>query len=320
VSAFAISFAEPILLVALLVVPLGFAAQRAEARRRRRYAVRFPAAATLASVVRLAPAWRRRLPPLLMVLAAVSLALALARPQRTVAVPVEQAAVMLVTDGSGSMAAEDVSPTRLDAAKKAANSFLDRVPDQMQLGMVGFATTAHTVVAPSVQHEQTRAAIAAIDADGGTATGDALDVALDALESRRNKAGSRAPAAIVLLSDGKVTSGSDPITAAERAKRLRIPVYTVALGTPDGIVQPDPFQPPINVPPDPETMRQIASTSGGLAFEVSDGDELDQIYERLGSQLGTREERRDIAAVFAGAGFLLLLGGLGAGLRWRGAF
>jgi Ca-activated chloride channel family protein len=317
---FAISFAEPLLLLALVLLPFWFLAQRAAVRRRRKFAIRFPAAATVAGVMRAAPAWRRRLPTALLTLAAIVLVFALARPQATVAVPVEQAAVMLITDGSGSMAATDVKPTRLDAARDAAKRFLDRVPDGMQVGAVGFATTAHTVVAPSLRHDQVRAAIASLDADGGTATGDALEVALDALESRRNREGQRAPAAIVLLSDGKTTSGSDPLAAAERAKRLRIPVYTVSLGTPDGVVQPSPFQPPINVPPDPQTMREIAATSGGLAFEVDDGDELDQIYEKLGSQLGTRDERRDIAAGFAGAGLLLLLGGLGTGLRWRSAF
>jgi Ca-activated chloride channel homolog len=226
--------------------------------------------------------------------------------------------VVLVTDGSGSMAADDVSPSRLAAAQRAAERFLDRVPEELLVGFVTYSSQVDAVIEPTAEHDLVGAAIDTLRAEGGTATGDALSAALDRLEARKGDDGRRAPAAIVLLSDGKTTEGSDPLAAARRAGQLDIPVYTVALGTPDGVVSGGPFRPPIPVPPDPQTLREIAERSGGRAFEVEDAAELDRVYERLGSRIGTRRERREVSAAFAGAGLLLLLGGLGTGLRWRG--
>ncbi len=311
------SFAAPLNLLALAVLPLLAGALVLARRRRRRYAVRFPALAVLAGVTARAPAWRRHVPPALLALAAAVLALALARPQATIAVPIERASVVLVTDKSGSMAATDVAPSRLAAARQAAGRFLDRVPDSLLVGFVGYATATEQAIAPTTDRAPVRASLAALRASGGTATGDALDAALDRLEARRARGGRVAPAAIVLLSDGETTDGGDPLAAAERAKRLEVPIYTVALGTADGVV-PGPQGEPLAVPPDPETLRQIAQRSGGQAFEVDDGAALDHVYERLGSRIGTRRERREISAAFAGGGLLLLLGGVGTGLRWRG--
>jgi len=311
------SLAAPTYLAAALVVPLVAALWAWQSRRRRRFAVRFPGATVIAGVLGAAPAWRRRVPPALLACAALLLAVALARPQASVAVPVERASVMLVTDESGSMSATDVEPSRLDAAKQAARSFIDRVPDRLLVGFVGYSSEVQTQLEPTVEHETVESAIDGLRADGGTATGDALTAALDRLEARRGKDGAIAPAAIVLLSDGKTTDGTDPSIAAARAAKLKIPVYTVALGTPDGVVT-GPMGEPIPVPPDPATLRAIAEQSGGRAFETGDAGELDQVYEQLGSRIGTRTEEREVSAGFAAGGLLLLLGGLGTGLRWRG--
>ena len=127
----------------------------------------------------------------------------------------------------------------------------------------------------------------------------------------------RPPSAIILLSDGKTTEGSDPVEAAREAARLKIPVYTVALGTPDGVVPGGPAG-YIPVPPDPETLREMAQVSGGQAFEVDDGDELQGVYEKLGSSVGTRPEQREITAGFAGGGLILLLAAFGSSVYWRG--
>jgi Ca-activated chloride channel homolog len=311
-----VSFASPIFLLALLLVPLGVAAQVAARRRRRRYAVRFPATATVAAVMARTPAWRRRLPAALLALAVAVLALALARPQTTVAVPVQQATVVLITDTSRSMGAVDVEPSRIEAARRAAQRFLDRVPEQMRVGLVAFSSSPHTVERPTRDRESVRAQLDALTADGSTATGDALDVALDSLGKRDAKQ-RRPPAAIVLLSDGKTTDGKDPVEVARRAADLKVPVYTVALGTPQGTVPGGPFGQPLPVPPDPETLRRIARVTGGDAFDVADGDELDRIYQKVGSQVGTKPERREITAGFAGAGLVLLAGGVAAAVRWR---
>jgi Ca-activated chloride channel family protein len=310
------SFAEPLRLAALLLVPVAALLWAVERRRRRKFAVRHASAAVIGSIAAAAPAWRRRLPPTLFAAAAIALAVALARPQATVAVPLERASVMLVTDESGSMLARDVEPSRLEAVQGAASSFMKRVPDRLLVGFAGYSASVRSLVEPTTDHDAVRRTIDALRADGGTATGDALTAALDRLQARRAKDGRVAPAAIVLLSDGATTAGSDPLDAAARAAKLHIPIYTVALGTADGTVT-TPQGEAIAVPPDPETLRRIAARSGGRAFTVSDADELDRVYEQLGSRIGTRKEQREVSAAFAAGGLALLLGGLGTGLRWR---
>jgi Ca-activated chloride channel family protein len=316
VTVVALSFASPGYLLALGLIPLLGAAMLYSRRRRRRYAVRFPGVPTLAAVAGRGPGWRRRVPPLLLMLAIAALALALARPHDTVAVPVERASVMMILDTSRSMQATDVDPDRMRAAQESAERFLDRLPGQLQVGVVAFSDSPHTVLEPTRDRDQVRGTIAGLSADGGTATGDALNAALRVLPQRQgNKR--PPPAAIVLLSDGATTTGADPVQAAREAGRRRVPVYTVALGTPDGTV-PGPLGRPQPVPPDPATLRRMASASGGQAFAVDDADVLNSVYERLGSQIGTRPERREVTATFAAAGLLLLGAGAAAGLRWRG--
>jgi Ca-activated chloride channel family protein len=303
------SFAAPLFLLGLLVVPLGLALHALAQRRRRRFAVRFPGVPIAALAMPAGSRWRRHVPSALLALAAAGLVTALARPETTVAVPVEQASVVLVTDTSRSMTATDVAPDRLDAARRAAESFLDEAPDELRVGAVAFSDVARTLMPPTTDHEQVRAALAGLSADGGTATGDGLASALESLETGED----RPPAAVVLLSDGKQTAGRDAVAVAQEAGRLEVPVYTVALGTPDGVVDGN-----LRVPPDPEALQQIAEASGGQAFEASDGDQLTAVYERLGSQLGTREETREVTAAFAAAGLLLLGGALIGSVRGFG--
>jgi Ca-activated chloride channel family protein len=307
------SFQAPLFLLGLAVVPLALGALALARRRPARYVVRFPALPTLARVAPRGPRWRRIVPPALLCLALSGLALALARPETTVAVPVEQASVVLVTDTSGSMSATDVEPSRLDAAKDAAERFLDRVPDELRVGLVAYADAPNTVLRPSDDRDAVRAAIERLGAEGGTATGDALDSALRALGTRD---GDSPPAAVVLLSDGATQSGRDPADVARDAAGAGVPVYTVALGTADGQVESNGRI--LRVPPDPEALREVAQLSGGAAFAAEDADALDEVYERLGSQIGTREEKREISAGFAAAGLLLLGGSIAASLRWRG--
>jgi Ca-activated chloride channel family protein len=301
------SFAAPLFLLGLLALPAGLALHLLAQRRRRRYAVRFPGAPVAAMAAPVEARWRRHVPSALLGLAAAGLVLALARPETTVAVPVEQASVVLVTDTSRSMTATDVAPDRLTAARSAAESFLDEAPEELRVGAVAFSDTAHVLQPPSTDHEQVRAALQSLAADGGTATGDGLAAALQSLEGGGER---RPPAAVVLLSDGKQTAGRDAVEVAQEAGEQRVPVYTVALGTPDGVVDGV-----LRVPPDPEALRQIAQASGGQAFEATDGDELSAVYERLGSQLGTREETREVTAAFAAAGLLLLGGALAGSVR-----
>jgi Ca-activated chloride channel family protein len=249
-----------------------------------------------------------------------ALALALAKPQKTVAVPVERASIMLVTDHSRSMMAEDVDPTRLAAAKRAAQTFLDQLPPGVRVGVTTFSDVPDGTQMPTRDHALVRRMVNAQIADGGTATGDALQVALDTLEREpRGADGRRPPSAIVLLSDGTTTTGRDPVTVAEAARALRIPVYTVALGTRDATVPNPGFGPPLlSVPPDPETLRKIAEASGGRAYSAQDDQQLSTIYKTLGSQLGTRDVEREVTAAFAVGGLVLLLGAAAASTRWAG--
>jgi Ca-activated chloride channel homolog len=306
-----VSFASPLFLAALVVVPLALGAQLLARRRARRYAVRFPAVATLAPLLPRVPSWRRQAPLALFLASLAAFALALARPHATVAVPREQASIVLVTDVSRSMLAEDVEPSRLEAARDAAQRFLEEVPDEARVGAVAFSTDPHTVEAPTDDHNKIADLIDALAADGGTATGDALDAALQLVDA---PGGGRPPAAIVLLSDGETTTGRDPVEVAREAKRLNIPIHTFALGTSEGIIQ-TPDGSLIPVPPDPETMRRIADVSGGRSFAVEDADELAGLYRDLGSRVATEKEEREITAAFAGGGALLLLGAAAFGVR-----
>jgi Ca-activated chloride channel family protein len=309
------TLAAPTYLLALLAIPAIAAAYALARNRRRRYAVRFPATAVLSRIGQ--PRWRRILPPALLAASAAVLAVAMAKPQATVAVPVEKASVMLVTDESGSMSATDVDPSRLAAAQSAADSFLDKAPKKLLVGFVGFSSQTNAVVEPTLDRDQVRSALQSLQADGGTATGDALGAALDRLAARRGKDGKQAPAAVILLSDGKRTEGSDPLAAAQRAKQLGIPVSTVALGTSDGIVQ-GPQGQVLSVPPDPGTLQEISRITGGTFTETADASQLEGVYKKLGSKVGTKRVEQEVSSSFAAAGLVLLLAGLGTGLRWRG--
>jgi Ca-activated chloride channel family protein len=231
------------------------------------------------------------------------LAVALARPHATVAVPKEQASIILVTDVSRSMLAEDVDPSRLEAARAAAQRFLQEVPDEALIGAVAFSTDPHTVEEPTDDHDEIEALIDGLNADGGTAAGDALAMALRMADG---PAEDRPPAAIVLLSDGETTTGMDPIPVARQARRLGVPIHTVALGTRAGTIR-TPDGTLLPVPPDPETMERIAELSGGRAFQVDDAGELAGLYEDLGSRVATETEEREITAAFAAGGLVLLL-------------
>jgi Ca-activated chloride channel family protein len=302
------SFQAPLFLAGLAVVPLALVALVLARRRPAKYVIRFPAAATLAPLVKRSRV-RRNVPPALLMLALAALAIALARPEATVAVPVEKASVMLVTDTSGSMNATDVAPNRINAAKAAADRFLKKVPEQLQVGLVAYADGPHTVLRPTQDRAQVQSTLDALTADGGTATGDALNSALAAL-------GNQKPAAIVLLSDGASKTGADPAAVAQKARAANVPIYTVALGTADGVVEAGGQL--LSVPPDPEALKQVADLSGGKAFTAEDSDALDEVYETLGSRIGTRKEKREVSAGFAAFGLLMLGGAAFTTLRWRG--
>jgi Ca-activated chloride channel homolog len=296
------TFAHPMLLTGLALIPILVALYVRTERRPHSFAP----AALLPSVVRSRAGWRRHAAVVGYGAALAALVVSLAKPQTTVAVPTEQARVMIVTDRSGSMLAEDVAPNRLAAAKKAAGTFLDAVPDKVRVGAVAFNQRAEVLQSPTRDHDAVREALASVKAAGSTATGDAIKSALGALDGD-------APAAIVLLSDGKSVRGSDPVQAAQEAKQRKIPIYTVALGTATGTINGG--EP---VPPDPQTLAQIAKVAGGHAFTARDVDALDQVYERLGSQVATEKRKLEVTNLFAGGALGLMLLSALSSIRWLG--
>ena len=313
------SFGDPLVLLALVALPLLVALYVVHERRRRALAAAFAAPALRPSVAPESPSWRRHAPMLAVALALAALIFAAARPQRTVAVPVERASIMLASDVSGSMVATDVQPNRLVAIKRAARRFVDEVPDDVNVGILAFNHRPLLLQSPTKDRELAEAAIESLTASGRTAIGDAIAASVGTL--RRPGAGRRTPAAIVLLSDGTSTRGSDPLTAARAAKRQRVPIYTVTLGTDEGtITVPRRGGGTVTrrVPPDPESLARVARASGGQAFTADTASGLSRVYERLGSQLSHRDEKRQVTSAFAGGGLLLLLAGVAMSLRWFG--
>jgi Ca-activated chloride channel homolog len=181
-----VSFQAPAFLIALALVPLAAMGYAVAQRRRRTAADAFAAPAVRASALPRTPGWRRHAPIALYGLALAALAIALARPEATVAVPAEQATVVMAFDRSGSMRATDVAPSRLAAMQSAAARFLDRVPAKVKVGAVAFNGRTAVLEAPSTDRAPLRAAIEAIEAKGGTASGDGLSAALDLI--RRGQA------------------------------------------------------------------------------------------------------------------------------------
>jgi Ca-activated chloride channel family protein len=307
----------PLFLLVLLAVPLAAALYLRRERRVRAGRDAFANPALAAAVVPDRPGWRRHVPLIAYMLALVALSVALARPQVAVSVPVDQARIVLVTDQSGSMAAQDVAPSRLDAARKAAGDFLKRVPARVQVGLIVYNQGARILAAPSRDRDAIRTALSSIQPAGSTATGDALTLAIKTAQQAALPGAKPPPAAVVLLSDGKSVRGSDPLDAARAAGRAKIPIYTISLGTAQGTI-PKKGGGTVNVPPDPETLKRIAELSKGDSFAVQDAGRLTTVYERLGRQLTRKKTHRQITAGFAGGGLALILVGAGMSLWWFG--
>lgn len=316
------TLAWPLGLVALAAVPLALAAHLVLRRRRARYAVRFTNLAVLAGVAAQRRSWWRRVvPPALFLAALAACAVALARPQVTRSAPREQATVMLTLDTSGSMRATDVEPTRLAAAQAAVRAFLDQLPKRFRVGMVAFSGEAQLVAPPTTDRQLVLSALGYLLPDRGTAIGDAIARSVEAARSATGPGppparASESPVAILLLSDGYQTAGVlQPLDAARRARAARIPIYTIALGTPSGTISFNygGFERRIPVPPDPETLREIARLTDGQFFNVTDAGRLKRIYESLGHRVGRVPAKEEFTYAFAAAAAGLLIAAAAAG-------
>jgi Ca-activated chloride channel family protein len=280
-------------------------------RRRRTQAARFATPALYPNVVARGPGRLRHVPVVVLLVALTVLLTGFARPHATISVKREEATVLLALDVSRSMTANDVQPTRLAAAQAAARRFLEEVPDAYQVGVVTFATRANVAAAPTEDRDFASAALSQARSGEGTALGEAIVLSLQAAGRVQTEDGERPPAAILLISDGAQTVGRvTPVQAARRARTADVPVFTVALGTPEGIVQrrlTGGFTERIRVPPDPASLRRVATTSGGEFFAVPDAGELRRVYEQLGSRIGNRDKHAEVTVAFAGGGMALLL-------------
>ena len=352
------SFLAPELLVGLVLLPIAVLSYIWLQRRRTRYAVRFTNLALLSNLTPQRPAWRRHLAPALYLAAMAALLVSLGRPTMVMATPREDAAVILAMDVSGSMAATDVAPDRLEAAKAAARTFLDQLPERVRVGLVSFAAEPVTLVEPTDDRAVVRDAIDRLRGRGGTAMGDAIMRVLDLAQALRNgdDAGADADAvdvataspgadpsgvpapdatqgstsgtadtssvAAILLSDGANSVGeAEPIEAAERAADLAVPIYTIALGTPEGrITGRDEFDRPviIPVPPDTRTLDAIAEITGAASFEAPTAEDLQAVYANLQSRIGYIDREQEVTAAFAAGGLVLVVMGAGLAAAWFG--
>jgi Ca-activated chloride channel homolog len=339
-----IRFESPWLLLSLVVLAGAVGLWLLAERRRMRYAVRYPNIDVLATVVS-GRSWPRLVPPVIFGLAIALLLVSLARPHVERMFLTERATVILVVDTSRSMQAEDVEPTRLAAAQQAIREFLGQVPDRLNVGLVVFAGEAQVATPPTKDRELVETAVDSIDTYvifGGTAIGDALETAVDLgkktieqedpPEGKEIAAGSTrhliqnstceegGPVSILFLSDGSQTRGIlQPLEGAALARDACFPVYTIALGTAEGVIDRGSFGPGfgtpddsgsslIPVPPDPETLREIAEMTGGEFTEARSADALENAYESLGSNLGREPGESEVTFLFvAGAAVLLLI-------------
>ena len=305
------SFGWPIALVGLVLVPLLAVAYWWQERRRKRIQARFGSPDLLPNVVDRSPGRLRALPVVIGLVALAAMIVGVARPHATVSVPREEATIVLAMDVSRSMKANDVQPTRLDAARTAAKEFLQDVPAKFRVGVVSFASRAAVGVVPTENRRLVESALDSLSPGEGTALGDAVALSLQ-IGREQERPSERPPRSILLISDGARDGGTiAPEKAAELARKQGVPVYSVLVGTGTGVVHetlPGGLRRIIRVPPSPKTLEQVSAATGGELFTAPDAEGLRKVYEELGSRLGTKDESREITDVFAALAVVLLLG------------
>lgn len=312
------SFAAPLVLLGLLIIPALAVWYLTQQRRRAAQRRAFVTEPLTASVVPHPLGARRHVPILITALALAMLIAAAAKPQHSVAEPVRSATVMLANDVSDSMAATDVAPSRLAAAKKAAVTFDAAMPAGVRLGQISFARHPTMLQSPTADHRAAAAAAGQLTlGGGGTAIGDAINTALAAIQAAPKVNGKRPPGAILLISDGASNVGTDPLQAAATAKREHIQVDTISIGTASGTIV-GKRGATVPVPVSPQQLGQIAAASGGHAYTAPDVDTARQIYAHLAKQLGHHRVNKPLTGSVAGLGLLLLIAGTGASLRLTG--
>jgi Ca-activated chloride channel family protein len=296
--------------------------------RRRRAAVHYPALKTVGLATKGGASWRRHVSPALILLALTVLTFAIARPHAMLKLPSRIETVMLVMDLSGSMRAQDVKPSRIRAAQQAAKVLLEAQPAGVRVGVVAMAGTAAVAQAPSRRKLDVANAIDRLQPQGGTALGNGVLIALTALlpqvgpdaERLLNgdatppkkpegsdpvKPGSYASGAIVLFSDGESNAGPAATQAAQLAAAHGVRVYTVGVGTTEGVVlSADGWSARVRL--DEKALKQVADATGAEYFRLEDAAELKRVYRALHAKLAfDRRDQVEVTAFFAALGALL---------------
>jgi Ca-activated chloride channel family protein len=307
------SFAQPKMLLLLLGAPLLVALYILAQRRRRAYTMKFTNLSLLASVAPKRPGWKRHVPAAIMLLSLIALTAGFARPQRTVLVARDKTSIMLVIDVSRSMMANDISPDRITAAKRAAESFVKALPSRLQVGVVAFSDTAAVVAPLGTDRAATMQALDSLEPIGGTAIGDGLSAALDQIRGVR-ETDPAIPAAILLLSDGATNRGEPSAQAAAEAASMNVPVYTVGVGTDGAMLNIGGQLVPVAL--DENELRSIADATNAKYFHTTDAGALHGVYADLGSKLGYTRHTQDATTEALAIGVILLLVSAGVGLFW----
>jgi Ca-activated chloride channel homolog len=330
------TFIWPPALVLLAAIPLGILAYGLVERRQRHRVAAFGGLGLTRATAR--RRLRDRVPPLLFVVGLAVLTVALARPQGTVNLPRQEGTVILAFDVSGSMAATDLTPTRMDAAKTAAKSFVERQPASVVIGVVAFSDSGVAVQQPSNDQATVLAAVDRLTPQRGTSVGHGILASLQAITvaaagpnvdyySSQSPAptpsptpvpaGTHAPAVIVLLTDGENNESPDPLAAARQAADLGVRIYTVGLGSAAGTtLDLNGFQ--VHTQLDAATLQHVATITGGAYYAAEDAQSLLGIYDNLDTQLTVRPERIELTAVFAAVSILVLAAGAISSLAWLG--
>ncbi|MFI6510270.1 VWA domain-containing protein [Streptosporangium sp. NPDC050855] len=294
----------PALMIAVLYVVMY--------RRRSRYALRFTNLDLLEKLAPRTPGWRRHVPATAFMGMLVLLVVGFARPTAETRVPKEEATIIVAFDVSASMQATDVAPDRFTAAREAARRFVGDLPARFNLGLVTFSSSASVSVPPTTDRAAVLSAIDRLTTDSGTAVGEAVFSSLDAIDALRSR--ERPPAHIVLMSDGSSTMGRPPEQAAREATSRRVPVSTIAYGTPGGTIRMGTRETP--VPVDGPALRELARSTGGGFYEAASGDELRAVYDDIGSSVGYRTERQEVWPWFVGIALLGAVVAAGTSLFW----
>jgi Ca-activated chloride channel family protein len=332
-----VTFIWPPLLVSLLLIPVGAAIYMAMGRRRR-FAALHAGLGLSAQATSRSSRLRNRVPAALFLAGFAVMGVALARPQTVLDLPKEEGTVILAFDVSGSMAADDLKPTRMDAARAATQDFVQRQPRTVSIGVVAFSDSGLSVQAPTSDQPAVVAAINRLAPQRGTSLAKGILASLDtiatadagpATDAYTNRSpertgtpapvppGTHTSAAIVLLTDGENNENPDPLDAAQVAADRGIRIFTIGIGSAAGsTLDLNGFR--IHTQLNEDLLRQVSQVTGGAYFSADDEQGLLSIYDNLNAQLVVRAQAIEVTAVFAGASILILLAAGLTSLAWLG--